>query len=145
MTGPHIITARVFQTDGTGNAFFNVVEKTVWTTASGGTWRQNDADHVLTIGGSGTCGSLRFMANNGEHFIVTLGVDENGFWGDIITDLTNEQTGVIITPRYYSYEYPDQIKQRENNLADYSITSDVGRNFAYHLLGENFLVNIIIG
>jgi len=148
MTESYTITARVYQTDGTGNAFFNVVEKTVWTTASGGTWSQVDAAHVLTIG-SETCGSLRFVANTGEHFIVTLGVDEKGFWGDIVTDLTNEQTGVIITPQYYDYNHPDRIKQRESNLVDYSITNEEGRKFAYSklpLLGDNhFIVNIIIG
>ncbi|KAI0247901.1 fungal fruit body lectin [Lactifluus subvellereus] len=68
----YTITARVYQTNT--NAFFNVVERTVWKYGNGGTWSEVDGAYVLTMGGSGTCGSLRFVADTGENFIATLGV-----------------------------------------------------------------------
>src|SRR5258708_7522566 len=60
------ITAQVYQTNT--NAFFRVVEQTVLN----GTWDQVDAAYVLTMPGSGTAGSLRFVSDTGENFIVTL-------------------------------------------------------------------------
>jgi Fungal fruit body lectin len=142
----YTITAKVYQTDR--NAFFRVVEETVWKYANGGTWGQVDGTHVLTMGGSGTSGSLRFVSDTGENFIVTLGVHNYKRWGDIVTNLTNEETGVIITPQYYNNEHPDRERQREKQLVTYSVKNNKGRNFTFEYTvteGNDLNVDIIIG
>ena len=142
----YTITARVYQTNP--NAFFNVVERTVWKYANGGTWSEVNGAYVLTMGGSGTCGSLRFLADTGENFIITLGVHNYKRWGDIVTNLTNEETGVIITPQYYNDSNRDREAQRERQLTTYNVSNLKGRNFAYNYTvadGNNLTVNIVIG
>jgi Fungal fruit body lectin len=142
----YTITAKVYQTDR--NAFFRIVEKTVWKYANGGTWGQVDGTHVLTMGGSGTSGSLRFVSDTGENFIVTLGVHNYKRWGDIVTNLTNQETGVIITPQYYNNENPDRERQREKQLTTYSVKNNKGRNFTFEYTvteGNDLNVDIIIG
>jgi len=142
----YTITAQVYQTDT--NAFFHVVEKTVWKYANGGTWGETNGAHVLTMGGSGTSGSLRFLADTGENFIITLGVHNYKRWGDIVTNLTNDQTGVIITPQYYSDDHKDREAQREKQLTTYGVPNLKGRKFSFNYTvteGNNLKVNIIIG
>ena len=142
----YTITAQVYQTDQ--DAFFRVVERTVWQYANGGTWSDVDGAHVLTMGGSGTCGSLRFASDTKEGFIVTLGVHNYKRWGDIVTNLSSDQTGVIITPQYYSDKNPDREAQREAQLVSYNVKNAKGRNFAFDYTvteGNNLKVNIVIG
>ena len=100
------------------------------------------------MGGSGTCGSLRFVADTGESFIVTLGVHNYTCWGDIVTNLTFEQTGVVITPQYYSSQNSGREKQREAQLVSYSVKNSKGQNFSFVYTvteGNNLVVKIIIG
>jgi hypothetical protein len=143
----YTITARIYRTNS--NAFFRVVEKTVWHFANGGTWGEVNETQVLKMGGSGTCGSLRFENETGdEKFIVTLGVHNYKRWGDIVTNLTNEETGVVITPQYYSDEHRDREQQRERQLATYSVRNAKGREISFNYTvaeGNNLEVNIIIG
>jgi hypothetical protein len=142
----YTIIAKVYQTNQ--NAFFHVVEKTVWKYANGGTWGEVDGCHLLTMGGSGTSGSLRFVSDTGENFIVTLGVHNYKRWGDIVPNLTHEETGVVITPQYYSDKHGDREKQREKQLTTYSVKNSKGRSFSLHYTvteGNNLKVNIVIG
>jgi hypothetical protein len=142
----YTITARVYQCDT--KTYFRVVEKTVWKYANGGTWCETDGTHVLTMGGSGTCGSLRFLSDKGENFIVTLGVHNYKRWGDIVTNLSHDQTGVVITPEYYSDKCRDREQQREKQLTAYDVKNGCGRNLAlcYTVTeGNNLCVDIIIG
>ncbi|KIY66243.1 fungal fruit body lectin, partial [Cylindrobasidium torrendii FP15055 ss-10] len=142
------ITVRVYQTDQ--NAFFNVVEQTIWHYASGGTWAavSGTGELVLKMGGSGTCGSLRFLdADSDEAFIVTLGVHDSKRWCDIVTNLSLDQTGVVITPQYYNGQ-ADREKAREAQLANYNVNNAKGRNIAVHYTvdeGNDLKANIIIG
>ena len=140
------ITVQIYQTNP--NAFFRVVEETVWNYAKGGTWSQVDGAYVLTIGGSGTCGSLRFKSDTDEYFIATLGVHNYKRWGDIVTNLNPSDTGVIITPQYYSDQHRDREKQREAQLVSYSVKNAKGRNigFSYSVSeGNNLVCKITIG
>ena len=142
----YTITAEVYQTNK--NAFFHVVEKTVWKYANGGTWGETNGAYVLTMGGNGTCGSLRFAPNTGENFIVTLGVHNYKRWGDIVTNLTPDQTGIVITPQYYSDEHRNREKQREAQLTSYNVKNSKGRNtaFTYTMADrKNLVVKIVIG
>jgi hypothetical protein len=142
----YTITARVYQSNR--NVFFYVVEKTVWNSANGGTWGENNGTHVLTMGGSGTCGSLRFLADTGENFIITLGVHNYKRWGDIVTNLSNDQTGVIITPQYYSTTTPGRAQAREAQWTTYNVNNAKGRKFGFTYTvteGNNLAVDIIIG
>jgi hypothetical protein len=138
------ITLRVYQTNT--NAFFKVVEQTVWNYANGGTWTEFDGQKVLTMGGSGTSGTIRFTADTGENFIVALGVHNYKRWCDIVTNLTNDQTGVIINPQYYNGG--PRAYMREKQLATYSVSNSKGRKFTITYTvtdGNDLKANIIIG
>ena len=140
------ISVRIYQTNT--NAFFNIVEKTVWNYANGGTWSESNREQVLTMGGSGTSGTLRFLADTGENFIVALGVHNYKRWCDIVTNLSNDQTDVIINPEYYNDAYPDREVQREKQLATYSVANSKGRKFTvtfYVADGNDLKANIIVG
>ncbi|KAJ3482780.1 hypothetical protein NLI96_g6754 [Meripilus lineatus] len=164
----YTITAQVFQTNP--NTFFRVVEKTTFKSTDGGNaWGESNGTHVLTMDASGTSGSLRFLSDSGENFIITLGVHNfkrQAFpayslivlinscwhalnrWGDIVTNLTNGETGVIITPQYYGSEHPDRVAVREAQLVSYSVENAKGRTFAFNFVvaeGNDLKVNIVIG
>ena len=85
----------------TGTDFFGMVEQTVWYYANGGTWTYNNGEMVLTMGGSGTSGTLRFKNASGSLVLVALGVHNYKRWCDIVTDLAPKDTGVAIQPTYY--------------------------------------------
>jgi hypothetical protein len=138
------ITLRIFQTNP--DTFFRVVEQTVWNYANGGTWTQNNGEYKLTMGGSGTSGTIRFVADNGENFIVAIGVHNYKRWCDIVTNLTNDQTGVIINPEYYNSG--QRAYQREKQLATYSVADVKGRKYEVKFTkddGNDLAANIIIG
>jgi len=96
----YTIHVRVIQTKP--KSWFNIVEKTVWKYANGGTWCECEGEQILTMGGSGTSGTLRFMNPHGEYFLVALGVHNYKRWCDIVPDLSPSNTGVEIHPTYYS-------------------------------------------
>lgn len=143
----YTITAQVYQTNT--NAFFRVVEKTVF---NNGTWDEVKDAHILNMGASGTSGSIRFVADTGENFIVTLGVHNYKPWGDIVTKLDNSQTGVKINPEYYEKEWggtqnADRVAVRWKNLPSYEVTRD-GRKFSFNYAvasGNDLKVKIVIG
>ena len=137
----------IYQTNPSKNTYFRVVEKTVWKYANGGTWDEVDGYHVLKMGGSGTSGSLRLLSNTGEGFVVTLGVHNYKRWGDIVTNLTNDQTACIINPEYYSKEHPDREKQREKQLTAYEVTDLQGRKYSLEYVvaeGNDLAVRVVI-
>jgi hypothetical protein len=139
----YTIKLRVYQTNP--NAFFRIVEKGVWHFANGGTWSEVDDTHVLTMGGSGTSGLLRFESGN-EIFTVTVGVHNYKRWGDIVTGLATKDTGLVILPEYYTPGI--RASARERQLADYSVRSATGRNLQVKYTvaeGNNLEANIIIG
>ncbi|KAG6856719.1 hypothetical protein H0H87_001508 [Tephrocybe sp. NHM501043] len=144
MSQKYNISLRIFQTNP--NTFFRIVEKTVWNYANGGEWNEVNGQTVLTINGSGTSGTLRFLADNGENFIVAVGVHNYKRWTDIVTNLAPDQTGVIINPQYYSQK--DREQQREKQLVSYEVKNAKGRQFQVKFIqpeGNNLVADIIIG
>ena len=141
------IIVQVYQTKQ--DTFFQLMEKTVF---SGGGWEDANGRHILTMENSGTCGSLRFVADNGENFIVTLGVHNYQPWGDIVTKLDSAQTGVHITPEYYEKQYAGTENQercdvRWKTLSSYEVTRD-GRKYSFNYTvtkGNMLKVNVVIG
>jgi len=126
---------------------FQIVEKTIWNLANGGTWTHSNDKEILTMGGSGTSGSLRFVADTGENFIVTFGVHSYKRWGDIVTDLRNDETATTITPQYYSNDHSDREAAREAQRTQYSVRNSRGRNFSFHYTvaeGNHLKVNVVI-
>lgn len=127
--------------------YFPIVEKTVWNYANGGTWSEVDGAHVLKMGGSGTSGALRLLSDKGEGCIVTLGVHNYKRWGDIVTNLKNNQTACVVNPQYYSNEFPDRERQREKQLATYEVNDLQGRKFSFNYTvaeGNNLVVRVDI-
>ncbi|KID86699.1 Lectin [Metarhizium guizhouense ARSEF 977] len=143
----YTIVVQVYQANP--NAFFHLVEETVF---RNGTWGETNGAHILTMGGSGTAGSLRFLANTGESCIVTLGVHNYKPWGDIVTKLDpGSQTGVVITPEYYETEWggtqkKERVDVRWKTLTEYEVTRD-GRKYSFkytEIKDKHLKVNFII-
>nr|Q00022.3 RecName: Full=Agaricus bisporus lectin; Short=ABL; AltName: Full=Agaricus bisporus agglutinin; Short=ABA; AltName: Full=Gal-beta-1,3-GalNAc-binding lectin; AltName: Full=TF antigen-binding lectin [Agaricus bisporus] len=141
----YTISIRVYQT--TPKGFFRPVERTNWKYANGGTWDEVRGEYVLTMGGSGTSGSLRFVSSDtDESFVATFGVHNYKRWCDIVTNLTNEQTALVINQEYYGVPIRDQA--RENQLTSYNVANAKGRRFAIEYTvteGDNLKANLIIG
>ncbi|GLB42678.1 hypothetical protein LshimejAT787_1201270 [Lyophyllum shimeji] len=79
------------------------IERTVWHYANGGSWILDDHIFVLTMGGSGTSGMMRFLDTaTGEVFAVLVGVHNWKPWCDVVTDLTTKDTCMEIHPSYYA-------------------------------------------
>lgn len=105
-----------------------------------GTWDEADGYHLLRLGGTGTCGSLRLQSNTNESFIVTLGIHNYRPWGDILTDLMSTQTACVITPGYYG-------QSRPWHLTMYEVANLNGRWFSYQFIvkeGNDLVVRIVI-
>jgi len=120
----YTITCRVYQKDT--NAWFEIVEKTVWNYANGGAWTVVDEKQVLTMGGSGTSGILRFKCKD-EYFIVALGVHNYKRWIDVSTALPSSDTATHIHSDYYTAgNYRATV--REKQLSTFDVTSPQGRN-----------------
>ncbi|KZP31629.1 lectin [Athelia psychrophila] len=142
------ITASVFQTNpGNPDTLFRAVEQTVFNYANGGTWDSVEEQKLLTMGGSGTSGTIRFVSVDGkESFIVALGVHNYKRWCDVVTNLKDDQTGVLINPQYYNNGGRDY--QREKQLASYNIKNAKGREIGVKFTkddGNDLKCNIIIG
>ncbi|KAJ8507908.1 hypothetical protein ONZ45_g9753 [Pleurotus djamor] len=139
------ITVRVYQTNPA--AWFDIVEKTVWNYANGGTWTEVDGKHVLTMGGSGTSGILRF-AGKDERFTVALGVHNYKRWVDVNVGLATDQTACLIHKDYYTDGTPRNAAIWKQ-LSEFKATdSATGRSVAvkYDVAeGNNLECYIIIG
>ncbi|KAF7971593.1 hypothetical protein HWV62_20766 [Athelia sp. TMB] len=135
----------IFQTNP--NTHFRVVEQTVFHYAHGGTWGEIDGEKLLTMGASGTSGTIRFLADDtGEAFIVALGIHNYKRWCDVVTNLKNDETGVLINPQYYNNGGRDY--QREKQLASYSVKNAKGRNVEIKFTkdeGQDLRAQIVIG
>jgi len=145
-TGPYTIAIRVYQTNP--DNYFQITEKTAWHYANGGTWSENNGIHILTQGGSGTSGSLRFVGKNGEAFVLTVGVHNYKRWGDIVTNLKTNETALVINPQYYSAEHKDREKVRESQNIGHTVKNAQGRQVqvTYTVTeGQNLEANLIIG
>jgi Fungal fruit body lectin len=143
MASTYSITLRVYQSNP--NAFFQIVEQTVWGFANGGTWTEStNGEQVLSMGGSGTCGTLRFQADTGEKIVVAVGVHNYERWCDIVQDVKSDETGSTIQAQYYG---GGRDAQREKQLSSYSVTSASGRKVSIQYTvssGKELKANVII-
>ena len=144
----YTIAVRIFQTNPAN--YFRIVEKTVWNYANGGTWDEKNDTQVLTMGGSGTSGILRFKNDKtGEEFTAAFGVHNYKRWGDIVTGLANGDTATIIQPQYYvEPNNKGRFQAREAQRAEYSVSSAAGRKYEIRYTvadGQNLEANLIIG
>ena len=142
----YTIKVRVYQTDV--KTWFYDVERTNWHYANGGTWTEANDELTLSMGGSGTSGTLRFQNEAGERFTVALGVHNYVRWCDIVTNLAKDQTGLVINPQYYDNKYPNRQRAREAQLAEYSVSNAQGRKITVKYTTvdtQNLKAVIIIG
>ncbi|KAF3384109.1 hypothetical protein DPV78_012798 [Talaromyces pinophilus] len=79
-----------------------VVEKTCWYYANGCTWVEQDGQHVLSMGGSGTSGMLRFKSSSGDLFTVVVGMHNYNPWRGLLVDLREDDTALKLHPEYYN-------------------------------------------
>jgi len=94
----YIVNLRV---ENKTNDALTVVEKTCWHYANGATWTEHEDDHLLSMGGSGTSGMLRFRFSTGEKFCLALGIHNHEVWCDIIANLKDNDTATKIHQSYY--------------------------------------------
>ncbi|KAF9226144.1 lectin [Gyrodon lividus] len=122
----YVINLQVFQ-GNPARGFFNIVEKTVWNFGNGGTWAEAGGVHTLTMGSSGTSGTLRFQsATTGEFFLVAVGVNNDNPWCNIVPNLVANQTGVVINGEYYNEGA--RAADREAQLLAQDVVSTLGTN-----------------
>ncbi|KAF8900130.1 lectin [Gymnopilus junonius] len=133
------IALQLYQTNT--NAYFHPVEQTVWNFANGGTWSRTDEVRTLTMGGSGTSGTMRFVSDTGENFLVAVGVHNFARWCDIVT---NDQTGTVINPQYYG---GGRDAVREQQFANCNAINSKNRHFKLNYTvanGNDLKADIII-
>ncbi|KAF8422317.1 lectin [Boletus edulis BED1] len=138
------ITLRVYQRNP-ARGFFSIVEKTVFHYANGGAWSEANGTQILTMGGSGTSGVLRFKSDK-ELITVAVGVHNYKRWCDVVTGLKPEETALVINPQYYNNG--PRAYMREKQLAEYSVTSLVGTKVEVKYTateGNSLQADIIIG
>ncbi|KIJ24171.1 hypothetical protein M422DRAFT_217261 [Sphaerobolus stellatus SS14] len=109
--------------DGT----INNISRRVWHYANGGNWSSQSKDQwKLTMGGSGTCGTLRFDDSvNDEHFFVLIGVHNYKRWCDIVTDEEDSDLTKLLS-QYYDDNYPHRTGVRWKQRSKASATTDNG-------------------
>ncbi|OAA48834.1 Sea anemone cytolysin [Beauveria brongniartii RCEF 3172] len=143
----YTVQVRVFQSDP--KTFFYQVEQGVWKYANGGTWGYNQGGLRLTMGGSGTAGILRFIADTGsEAFVVVCGVHNYKPWVDIVTNLNKDMTGVSILPEYYNDQDPARVKAREAQRDKYSVKNSAGRTIEANMdtiKEHGYILRLVIG
>ncbi|KZV96854.1 fungal fruit body lectin, partial [Exidia glandulosa HHB12029] len=105
--------------------------------------------HVLTMGGSGTSGILRFRSGD-QYFIVALGVHNYKRWVDVSTSLAGNDTATHIHPDYYTGGNL-RAGVREEQRKDFDVTPQsgpmAGRRVEVHYTiseGNNLEANVII-
>ncbi|TFK39509.1 lectin 3a [Crucibulum laeve] len=98
---------------------FVAVEKTCWYYANGGTWTENEGRYVLTMGGSGTSGTLRFSNQDGDTFIVATGIHNYKRWCDIVPNLASSNTGMEVHPTYYSGSRGEMLWKQLESIEKY--------------------------
>lgn len=144
----YTITVRVFQTNPT-NGPHRCVERTVWNFANGGTWDETKDTYVLTMGGSGTSGILRFKNDKtGDDMTFAFGVHNYKCWGDIVTGLSNGDTATVVQRQYYEGSTPGRFAAREAQRREYKVASAKGTNCQYQYTvpeGQNLEANLILG
>ena len=112
---------------------------------SGGNWSEVDGEQILTMGGSGTSGTLRFKNPQGDYFLVALGVHNYKRWCDIVVDITPSNTGTEIHPTYYSNGARGEMLWKQ--LASLEKTTSKGVRFKveyYKEEGHTFWATITI-
>ncbi|CAG7851015.1 SubName: Full=Related to Agaricus bisporus lectin-Agaricus bisporus {ECO:0000313/EMBL:CCA74595.1} [Serendipita indica DSM 11827] len=138
------IRVRIYQTKP--DAFFRVVEQSVWT---GGSWTKNGDEFILDMHTSGTSGALRLLADNGEHIIAVFGVHNYKRWCDIVTALGKDASGTKLLPEWY-VEGTNRGKVKWSQLAEYNVdsTTPVRRNFAIKYTipeGNDLVATLFVG
>jgi hypothetical protein len=132
---PYTITITLY--DENDKLLLDKTQKWGWHYANGATWatpvvQQNafgyvyspqpwnvsnnvpEVKYVLTMGGSGTSGCLRFERKSGKPFLVAVGVHNYKRWCHIVTDLSKSDTTHTILPTYYGGIRDENLwKQRE--------------------------------
>ncbi|TFK33268.1 Cytolysin/lectin [Crucibulum laeve] len=88
-----------------GSGKFYPVESTCCHLAGGANWifpTKENPQWSLRMKRTGTSGSIRFVNELGESFLVVLGVRNYRPWFDIVTDLKPDDTAMKIHPSYYN-------------------------------------------
>ncbi|KAI2773000.1 hypothetical protein DTO012A8_2209 [Penicillium roqueforti] len=119
-------TIRLRVENSTSDAL-TVVEKTCWYYANGCTWTENDGQHVLFMGGSGTSGMLRFKSSFGEIFTIVVGIHNYKLWCGLLWDLGDQDTALKLHPEFYrggkySHATPDACYSPVTHATRASIT-----------------------
>lgn len=140
---PYTINVRVIDDSITDN--LTIVEKACWHYANGCTWTSHPGGNLLTMGGSGTSGMLRFTAAGGQHCALIVGVHNYKVWCDVLVDLKSDDTLVKLLPTYYGAgERNVGWVQKSSVVKTTAAGKEVGVNF-YQTEGNQLLANFTYG
>lgn len=120
-----------------------LIEKTCWHYTSSCAWTEREGSHLLSMGGSGTSGLLRFQSSAGEKFSLVLGVHNYERWCNINVDLKDDDTGTKIHPQYYAANTTES-GVREKQLSEITKTTSKGKKLQisyYQKEGKKLLAN----
>lgn len=103
-----------------------LVECSVWHYANGGTWDLSGmASHkyVLTMGGSGTSGMLRFRMASGKLFAIAVGIHNWAPWSGVAIDLQPKETLQAVHKEFYAGgpRSSPTVKDSVGNSSNYSV------------------------
>lgn len=104
-----------------------LIEKACWHYTPSCAWTEPEGSHLLSMGGSGTSGLLRFQTSAGEKFSLIVGVHNYARWCNIDVDLKDDQTSSKTLPLYYGSSTTES-GVREKQLSDISKTTGKGKN-----------------
>lgn len=136
---------KVHVNQGDTDAYFHVIEESVWQYGGGGTWTNNDGVLTLEMGSSGTSGMLRFQTEEKkEIFSVVFGVHNYKPWTHVQTGLASNQTCGVLLPEYYSggkFSHVDIATPSKVHDSEHRTITSEFRVYS----GNNLDANIIIG
>jgi len=144
---PYSVNACVFQSDN--KVYFSEIERAIYAVPSNAcaSWDKDNDAYVLAMASEDVLGTLRFVADSAESFIVAFGRDSGKAWCDIITNLKKDQTAASTQPQFYDTNYPERVSARTSHQTSATITDTVGRSFTvkYNGAGDDLTAQITIG
>ncbi|KAJ2986601.1 hypothetical protein NUW58_g4948 [Xylaria curta] len=127
------------------DAYFHVAEMAVWHYANGGSWANSDGVLMLTMGGSGTSGMLRFQTSDDkEPFTVVLGVHNWKPWVHVLTDVAPNETTVALLPQYYAGGKHSGVAIVPSVTVQNSACRNISATYK-NTEGRDYSVDIVIG
>jgi hypothetical protein len=57
--------------------------------------------------------ALHFISDTGKNFVMALGMHNYKRWGDLVPNLSDDESAVVLLPQCYGTDYPFRADIRE--------------------------------